>query len=378
MDSRPSNRASDGPQDAPSRWRAVVSGDAAGLGPAVARTGLAVLAGGYRAGLAAANLARRLGGAPRGAPCPVISVGNLTVGGTGKTPMVACLANLLVAEGRQPLIVSRGYGAEADGMNEEARELALRCPDVPHVQDPDRLRAIRRRAADCDVAVLDDGFQHRRLARDLDIVLLDGLCPFGYGHVLPRGLLREPPSALRRADVIIITRADLVEPAALARIKTAAARYAAPGTPVLTAEHRPTGIVFADGSRAPADWLDGRTVAAACGIGNPEAFRRTLERLGACVVRFDAFRDHHMYTADEVASLRDAARGAGAAALVTTGKDFVKWRPRPAEETPQAADAAGAVPVAALEVAMHLADGEDVLRRRILDVLPEPRPGGDR
>ncbi|MFO8014941.1 MAG: tetraacyldisaccharide 4'-kinase [Phycisphaerae bacterium] len=385
MDSRPSNRASDVPRGAPSRWRAVVSGQAAGLGPALARAGLAVLAGGYRAGLAAANLARRLGGTPRRAPCPVISVGNLTVGGTGKTPMVAYLATLLAAEGYRPLIASRGYGAEGGAANEEAAELALRCPQVPHVQDPDRLRAIRDAAASgeaFDVAILDDGFQHRRLARDLDIILLDALCPFGHGHLLPRGLLREPPTALHRADVVVVTRADLVDPAALADIKAAAGHYAAPGTPVLTAEHRPAGVVFADGSRAPADWLDGRTVAAACGIGNPEAFRRTLERLGAPVARFDAFRDHHAYTADEVSHLRAAARDAGAAALVTTAKDFVKWRPLLADEAAGEATresrAAAAVRIAALEVAMHLVDGEDVLRRRVLDVLPEPRPGGDR
>jgi len=352
---------------------AAASGEAQGLGPVVARAGLAILSAGYRAGLAAANLRRRLPGGVRCAPCPVISVGNLTVGGTGKTPMVAYLADLLVAEGRRPLIVSRGYGAEAGAMNEEARELALRCPDVPHVQDPDRLRAIRVHADACDVAILDDGFQHRRLARDLDIVLLDGLCPFGYGHLLPRGLLREPPSALRRADVIVITRADLVDRAALAHLKASAVRHAAPGTPVLTAEHRPEGVALADGSRAAPDWLDGRTVAAACGIGNPEAFRRTLQRLGAVVVRLDAFRDHHAYTAGDVARLADAAREAGAGALVTTGKDFVKWQPLLGERPD-----GDAVPVAALEVAMCLTDGEDDLRRLVLDVLPEPRPGGDR
>jgi tetraacyldisaccharide 4'-kinase len=384
MDSRPTNRASDVPADAPSRWRAVASGEAAGLGPAVARAGLTVLSGAYRAGLTAANLCRSLAGAARRAPCPVLSVGNLTVGGTGKTPMVAYLANLLTAEGYRPLIASRGYGAEADQTNEEAAELALRCPDVPHVQDPDRLRAIRDRLASgeaCDVAVLDDGFQHRRLARDLDIVLLDALCPFGYGHLLPRGLLREPPSALGRADVIVITRADLVEPAILADVTARAETHAAPNAPVLTAVHRPAGLAFAGGAREAPDWLGGRTVAAACGIGNPEALRRRLERLGACVVRFDVFRDHYAYTAADVARLRRAAGEAGAAALVTTGKDFVKWRPLLADELAGEAREsreADAVRIAALEVAMDLGDDEAVFRRRVLDVLPAPRPGGDR
>jgi len=390
MDSPPSNRAGDVPRDAPSRWMAVVSGEARGLGPAAARAGLALLSCGYRAGLAAVALRRRFFGTVRRAPCPVLSVGNLTVGGTGKTPMVAYLAGLLAGAGYRPLIASRGYGAEAGGVNEEAAELALRCPGVPHVQDADRLRAIRSRADadDCDVAILDDGFQHRRLARDLDIVLLDGLCPFGYGRLLPRGLLREPPSALRRADLVVITRADLVDPAALARLKTEAARCARPGTPVLTADHRPAGIRFADDARSAPDWLDGRSVAAACGIGNPAALRRTLEGLGACVVRFDAFRDHHAYTATELGRLRDAARDAGAAALVTTGKDFVKWRPLLADRSPDASDEvpeasdkpheAEAVPVAALEVTMDLGDDASAFRRRVLEALPASRTGGDR
>ncbi len=366
MDSLPTNRASRVRRDASSRWLEIVSGEARGLVPTVARAALTILAGGYRAGLAAANLRRRLPGGVRRAPCPVISVGNLTVGGTGKTPMVAFLADLLVAEGRRPLIVSRGYGAEAGGMNEEARELALRCPGADHVQDPDRLRAIRARAASgpCDVAILDDGFQHRRLHRDLDLVLLDGLCPFGHGHLLPRGLLREPPSALRRADVVVITRADLLVPAALAHVKDTAARYAAPATPVLTAEHQPVGVVFADGSRAAPDWLDGRTVAAACGIGNPEALGRTLERLGARVVRLDAFRDHHTYTADDLGRLAEAAHAAGAGTLVTTGKDFVKWRPLLRDEAPPPG-----LDVAALEIVMRITQGESMLRDRVAALL---------
>jgi len=389
MDTSPSNRVSDVRRGAPARWLGIVSGEARGLGPTLARAGLALLAGGYRAGLAADDLRRRLPGAVRRAPCPVVSVGNLTVGGTGKTPMVAYLANLVVGEGYCPLIVSRGYGAEAGAVNEEARELADRCPDVPHVQDPDRLRAIRAHAAThpCDVAILDDGFQHRRLARDLDIVLLDALRPFGYGHLLPRGLLREPPSALRRADVVVVTRADLADPAALARVKESAARYAAPGTPVLTAAHRPAGLVFADGSREPAEWLAGRSVAAACAIGNPGALGRTLERLGARLVRLAAFRDHHAYTAEDLSRLSDAAREAGAVALVTTGKDFVKWRPllgQGSGQAPGTARAAGAdgearaPAVAALEVTLHLTDGEDTLRRRVLGLVAPPRRGGDR
>jgi len=230
MDANSSSSPAPIRRDRQSRWLAIVSRSRRGFGPALARAGLTGLAGLYRLGLVVADLRWRRRDAARRAPCPVVSVGNLTVGGTGKTPMVAYLANLLVAEGYRPLIVSRGYGAEAGAMNEEARELADACPDVPQVQRPDRLQAIRDWSASepCDVAILDDGFQHRRLARDLDIVLIDALRPFGYGHVLPRGLLREPPAALARADLVVITHADLLGADALAGLRQALTEHLMP------------------------------------------------------------------------------------------------------------------------------------------------------
>jgi len=344
------------------RWLAVVSGDARGAAAGLSRVGLAFLTCLYRVGLAAGNLRWRLPGVVKRAPCPVISVGNLTVGGTGKTPMVAYLAGLVTAMGRRPLIVSRGYGRTGAGPNEEARELARLCPDVPHVQNPDRLRAIAGWAAThpCDVAILDDGFQHRRMARDLDIVLIDALRPFGYRRVLPRGLLREPVSALRRADVVVVTRADLADPADLARLKRALADLVGPDVPVLAAEHRATGLILPDGSRRGADWLRGQDVAAACGIGNPDAFRRSLEALGARVRLFRTFRDHHAYTREDLDGLVRESLAAGLKTLVTTGKDHVKW-------LPLGAGGVGASPlsVTVLEVALRLVDGEEVLRGRI-------------
>jgi len=375
MDASPANRAPPPTRrDPQSRWLDVVSKAERGPGPAAARAGLSVLAGLYRLGLAAANVRWHLPGTIRRAPCPVVSVGNLTVGGTGKTPMVAHVAGMLVADGYRPLIVSRGYGAEPGVPNEEAGELGLRCPDVPQVQYPDRLRAIREWATahPCDVAILDDGFQYRRLARDLDIVLLDALRPFGYGHVLPRGLLREPPSALGRADLVVITRADLVDAEGLRRLKKTVRRYIPAEMPVLAAEHLPQAIAFADGTRRPAEWLRERRVSAACGIANPEAFQQTLDRLGAQVVRLDAFRDHYAYAAADVERLSEAADAADADVLVTTGKDFVKWRPlltRDCEAVP--------VPCAALEVGMHFTEGEDVLHDRLCRVLPPPERGGE-
>jgi tetraacyldisaccharide 4'-kinase len=364
---RPS-RASGSSDDRRGAWLTVISGERRGLVAAAERGGLAVLAALYRAGLAAHNLRLRLPGAVRRAPCPVVSVGNLTVGGTGKTPMVAHLARLATSLGLRPLIVSRGYGAAAGGPNEEARELETLSPGVPHVQSPDRLGAIRRWTADhpCDLVILDDGFQHRRLARDLDIVLVDALHPFGlgpsdFGRLLPRGILREPLSALARADLAILTRVD--PSSDLGHLTDLLACYLRPGTPILTARHRPTGLRMLDGSRREADWLRGQDVAAACGIGNPDAFRRTLEQQGARVRLFEVFPDHYAYTGADLDRLIQAARAADAKMLVTTGKDFVKWRPLIAGSPPP-------MDVAALEVTFQILEGEDVLRRRIAALRP--------
>ena len=132
---------------------------------------------------------------------PVISVGNLTLGGTGKTPMVEWIVRQLQKREKKVGIISRGYGSRG-GPNDEALELAWKLPSVPHVQNPDRVAAARRAIDEfgCDALVLDDAFQHRRIARDLDIVLLDALEPLGYEHVFPRGTLREPIEGLARAS----------------------------------------------------------------------------------------------------------------------------------------------------------------------------------
>ena len=352
------------PHDA---WLAVLSGERRGLAPALARAGLSVLAGLYRGGLALHNFRLRLPGSVRRATTPVVSIGNLTVGGTGKTPMVAWVAKRALELGARPIIVSRGYRAEPGRPSDEALELAGLCPDVPHLQNSDRRRAILEWTArhPCGLAILDDGFQHRDLARNLDIVLVDALHPFGFrvgraAHVLPRGLLREPLSALARADVLVLTRTDLSAPADLAALRAKLGRFLRPGMPVLLAAHRPAALVLEDGSRRPVADLQGQAVAAACGIGNPEAFRRTLEGLGAQVAQWHEFPDHHAYTAADLADLLQAAEAAGLKRLVTTGKDSVKWRSLlSGRGVPRAAR------VSALEIEIEIVEGADGLRDRI-------------
>jgi len=343
-------------------WLSIVSGERRGPAAAVARGGLAGMAALYRAAFLLRDLWFRMPGSTARASRPVVSVGNLTVGGTGKTPMVAYLARLVGEMGGRPVILSRGYGAASGGPNEEAIELSRLCPGVPHLQNPDRRGALEGWVAanPCDVAILDDGFQHRRLARSLDIVLIDAMRPFGFGHVLPRGLLREPVSALCRADMVVITRAELATPAGVKLLKQTLLAYVRQGTPILVAEHKPSGLVMADGSRREATALQGRDIAAACGIGNPEAFRRTLQQAGAQVRLFDTFADHYAYTTGDLDRLLRTAEAGGLRMLVTTGKDFVKWQPLLAGRR-----SLPPVDVAALEVTMRVLEGEEALRREM-------------
>ncbi len=176
-------------------------------------------------------------------PVPVISVGNVTTGGTGKTPVVALIVQQLQQSGLRPGIVSRGYRSLDDEGNDERRVLDILCPGVPHVQNRDRVAAVETAVSEhgCDVIVADDAFQHRRLGRTLDVVLIDATNPWGYGAVLPRGLLREPRSGLRRAGLIAITRADQVEPTVLDGIWDEVQRYAS-AAPRIEIAFQPTGL----------------------------------------------------------------------------------------------------------------------------------------
>ncbi|MEM6655847.1 MAG: tetraacyldisaccharide 4'-kinase, partial [Planctomycetota bacterium] len=217
-------------------------------------------------------------------PVPVISVGNLTLGGTGKTPMVKWIARWLANRGVRAALISRGYGGDRGGQNDEALELAQALPDTPHVQNADRVAAAHHaiREFGAEALLLDDAFQHRRIARDLNIVLLDATEPFGFGRVFPRGMLREPVEGLSRADVVCLTRSDLVDSWLRTRTRDEAMRLA-PDAIWCEASHEPAGLITAKGDQRSLAELQGRRVAAFCGIGNPAAFRRTLEAAGCDV-----------------------------------------------------------------------------------------------
>ncbi|MBL8756006.1 MAG: tetraacyldisaccharide 4'-kinase [Planctomycetes bacterium] len=259
-------------------------------------------------------------------PVPVVAIGNLTVGGTGKTPTVLWLCQLAKAHGRNPGVLARGYGrAPGATLNDEGTMLAARLPWLPQEQDPDRVAGARRLVQrGVDLVVLDDGFQHRRLHRDRDVVCVDAQAPFGNGFCLPAGDLREFRSGLARADVVLVTRAAGLTSEDLA-VRLAQLRELAPqARGVFACDHAPTTFVrSADGATLPLDAVRGQSCVLLSAIARPASFRATLERLGARVTAEFRHRDHHRFTAADVDAAAARAR-AEQAWLVVTEKDEAK------------------------------------------------------
>jgi tetraacyldisaccharide 4'-kinase len=256
---------------------------------------------------------------------PVISVGNLTVGGTGKSPFVAWLARWFLDRGARVTVISRGYGSAGGRPNDEALELAARLLGVPQLQNPDRVQAAEQAlAADPrQMLILDDAFQHRRLARDLDIVLLDALEPFGYGHLLPRGLLREPIESLSRAQVIALSRSDAIDENRRKEIETTVHKCA-PESLWIELTHRPTRLLSASGTSHELAHLHGLRVAAFCGIGNPAGFRHTLSTCGIDVRDWLDLPDHCAFSPQDLHRIANWLELLDVQQVVCTRKDLVK------------------------------------------------------
>ncbi len=318
---------------------------------------------------------------------PVISIGNLSMGGTGKTPCVLWLARALSARGYRPGILTRGYGRSSAEhcltVAPGAEVSAEQCGDEPRIfvrsavapvgVGADRLetgRLLRNRFL-ASVLILDDGFQHLRLDRQLDIVLIDALDPFGGGGVFPLGRLREPLENLSRADVVLVTRSDLSGMAAL--IERAVARWN-PRAPVFRASIRPEAWVEnRTGAEHPIARRPFGAAGAFCGLGNPQAFLLTLRRLGVDPLDWVEFPDHHRYRPHELRHLGDQFRSAGVEALVTTEKDAVNL-------CDSADDLLAPLPLFWLRVAMAVereSEFLDVIERRLGRPGPSPRaPAG--
>lgn len=280
---------------------------------------------------------------------PVVSVGNLTAGGTGKTPLVEWAARALAREGLRVCVLTRGYGRADESRrvlaSDGARVLAevAECGDEPRllaerllgaaavVCDRDRVAAARwaREELGAEVFVLDDGFQHLRIARDLDIVTVDATAPWGGGYLLPRGRLREPVSGLARADCVVITRAELA--ADIEGLRAEARRVSEGHAAVFTSRVRALSLTPLSGYGKPvanyqAEFVPMEAAGAFCAVGNPGAFFENLRRNGFKLLYERAFNDHHAYTQTDAEAVSREAAGRGVRALLTTAKDAVKLR----------------------------------------------------
>lgn len=322
-------------------------------------------------------------------PCTVISVGNIVVGGTGKTPAVIAIAKQLQADGVRVAILLRGYKRQSrekitivtDGeqrfctaaeSGDEADMMARLLPRIPIIVGRHRYAAgqLAINRFKSEVLLLDDGFQHRQLHRDEDIVTVDATRPFGTGQLLPAGTLREPITALRRADIILLTRTDSIGRRDIPGQKTAPIQTGrallqeeglhadireelgklVPNTPVLESVHRPTHLYrlsdAGDSERLPLKWLSGKRLLAVCGIGNPNAFVTTLNHYTPETVELLAFPDHHVYTEADCQRIQRKMTQTGAACIVTTQKDEQKLARFAAE-----------LPIAVLAVTLVITDG---------------------
>ena len=289
-------------------------------------------------------------------PRPVISVGNLTTGGTGKTPVVRWLAEQFIARGLHPVILMRGYRAERTGGSDEQRMLQNYLgPRATVIAHPNRVLAAvaaLKRIPKVDVFILDDGFQHRRVKRDFDLLLVNAADPFGFGHVLPRGLLREPRRGMKRADALLVTRDDPSHPAP---IETSAIVFRSSH---VHAGLRRAGAATAGPPGLSMDELRRQKFFAFSGIANPASLRKQFEIYGESFAGFCALADHHAYTDADLVSLREQATRCGAQVLVTTEKDWVKLAPLPSAMT--------GLPIWRLELAIRFFDDHDT---RLLELI---------
>jgi tetraacyldisaccharide 4'-kinase len=318
----------------------------------VVTAGLAALSVVYRAALTVRDRAYRWGILRTGhVPCPVISVGNLTLGGSGKTPTVEAVVRTLRELGHEagalPAVVSRGYGrttrgvhvvADRDGVHADVRTagdepllLAERLHGVPVVVGENRYEAARAAVERCGATaiVIDDGFQHRTLAKDLEIVVVQGSAPWGNARVFPRGMLREPLSALARAHAVVVTNPAGAE--AIDAVTRTVRRFN-PGAALLVAHYQLQDAIEArSGRRVPVADLAGRRLMAFAGLGSPQGFADTLDAVRVRRVGFAEFPDHHWFTPGDLDELTREARASSAQGLVTTEKDWMRLRdlPRP-------------------------------------------------
>jgi len=297
----------------------------------------------------------------------VISIGNITTGGTGKTPLVIWMCKQIISDSKfqisdsQCAILTRGYKAAKDSRGkiqdyrDEPAILAESCPNVKVIVNPNRVgsadEAVNKFNA--KVLIMDDGFQHRRLVRDLDIVTIDATRPFGYGKMLPAGLLREPVTSLKRADAVVITRCDQITEAELSEIEKKLEAIN-PNMIIARSIHAPAYVKSMDNQEISIEHIKGKKIFAFCGIGNPDAFFNTIKQLGANLLGSKVYNDHHHYTDSCLAGIYEQATYLKADLILTTQKDCTKiTRLAPVQKD---------IPLAYIGIEIKFLAGEDKLR----------------
>ena len=275
-------------------------------------------------------------------PCPVISIGNIVMGGTGKTPHVIAVAAFLKASGKKPAVISRGYGgrhgkepvivhdgsklcASPDIAGDEPVMTAEALENVPVVVHKKRyiagLKAIKELGA--DLIILDDGFQHLSLRRDIDIVLLNSFCPFGNGRVFPGGDLREGKHALKRADIIVLTKSETISSGQKEGLRHQLHKKW-PDKPIFFSENKFSSFTSLDNKTLPLDHVHGMPILAFCGLAHPDPFFKALKELDAQILYQKAYPDHHKYKLSDINDIYQRAEKSGAKFIITTKKDGTK------------------------------------------------------
>jgi len=325
----------------------------------------------------------------------VICVGNITVGGTGKTPLVVWLCRQIPSR-CNCAILTRGYKATQDSKSyaDEPAMLAESCSQARIIVNPDRLAGAAEaiRSFGAEVLIMDDGFQHRRLARDLDIIAIDATQPFGYGKMLPAGLLREPVTSLERADAVVITRCDQIDEDQLAELEEEL-RAINPDMVVAKSIHAAASIEYFDLPVIPAkgeiqcvdekmdsrfrgndsvEQLKGKRIFAFCGIGNPDAFLNTIRALGAELVGSKIYDDHYHYTDSCLGEISEQAGKLEADLILTTEKDWTKLI---SNFKSQISDFISSIPFACLTVEIQFLTGREELKSLIESTIASRIPG---
>ncbi len=298
----------------------------------------------------------------------VISIGNITLGGTGKTPLVIWLCNQLIqisklkAQNYNFAILTRGYKTENRILSDEVAILNESCPQAEVIVNPDRVAGAAEAVAkfNANILIMDDGFQHRRLARNLDIITIDSMQPFGYGKIFPAGLLREPVTSLKRADAVVITRCDQIATSELSKIENKL-QAINPDMIIARSVHSVVGAKTADSKSIKINNLNGKKIFAFCGIGNPNTFLNTIKALGTELAGSKIYNDHYRYTDACLADIYEQARLAEADIILTTQKDWTKIR--------RLTFVTKGIPLAYLTIEIKFLAGEDKLRSLIDNTL---------